>query len=208
MKFNLIKRIRNLLAVLTISFVPTVFGLSIGDPTPEFSLQDSNGKTHNLSDYKGNLVVLEWVNYECPFVKKHYDTGNMQKLQKEYTGKKVIWLSICSSGKGKQGNFSSSQLAERVRESKSACTAYLIDEDGTVGREYGAKTTPHMFIVNPEGELIYEGAIDSISSYKKSDVENADNYVAKALQATMNGKPIDNPRTKSYGCSVKYAPQK
>ena len=192
-----------LLAYFTASAM-TSLALTIGENAPDFKLQDADGKIHKLSQYKGTYVVLEWTNYECPFVVKHYDSGNMQSIQKEFVAKDVVWLSICSSGKGNQGNFSKAKIKENMAKCGAACSAYLIDEDGKVGKMYGAKTTPHMFVINPEGELIYQGAIDSIASYKKEDIAQAENYVALALKASLAGKKIAKNATKSYGCSVKY----
>lgn len=176
-----------------------------GQPAPDFTLTDSNGQSHKLSDFKGKLVVLEWLNHGCPFVKKHYGSGNMQQLQKEFTGKGVVWLSIVSSAPGKQGHMSPEETNKAKEESGSAATAVLIDEDGTVGRLYEAKTTPHMFIVGPEGTLIYSGAIDSVSSPDPADVVGAKNYVKQALEEALAGKPVSEPSTKAYGCGVKYA---
>lgn len=176
-----------------------------GQPAPDFTLTDSNGQSHKLSDSKGKLVVLEWLNHGCPFVKKHYGSGNMQQLQKEFTGKGVVWLSIVSSAPGKQGHMSPEETNKAKEESGSAATAVLIDEDGTVGRLYEAKTTPHMFIVGPEGTLIYSGAIDSVSSPDPADVVGAKNYVKQALEEALAGKPVSEPSTKAYGCGVKYA---
>ena len=194
-----------LFIICFLALVSTTVALTIGEAAPEFKLSDSEGKIHSLSQYKGKIVVLEWTNYECPFVVKHYDSGNMQEIQKKYVAKEVIWLSICSSGKGKQGNFSNSKLKEKITKCNAACSAYLIDEDGKVGKNYGAKTTPHMFVINPEGKLVYQGAIDSIPSYDKEDISKANNYVTLALEALASGKKVNPDTTKSYGCSVKYA---
>lgn len=172
---------------------------------PSFSLKDSQGKTHSLSDYKGKYVVLEWINFDCPFVKKHYESGNMQKLQKEYTAKGVIWLSICSSAEGKQGHFSDEEINSRSQKLGAAPTAYLKDESGDVGRSYGAKTTPHMYVITPDGILAYMGAIDDKPTANVEDINGAVNYVADALNNLMNGKVVQTKSTKSYGCSVKYA---
>ena len=180
------------------------FALTVGDDAPNFTLTDSKGNGHSLSQYRGKYVVLEWVNYDCPFVKKHYDSENMQKLQKKYGEKGVVWLSVCSSAKGKQGNFSPEEINQNMAKLKVSCEAYLIDEDGGVGRAYGAKTTPHIFIVDPHGKLVYQGAIDSVPSYREQDIKGADNYVSLALDAAMAGKTIEHHTTKSYGCSVKY----
>jgi hypothetical protein len=147
---------------------------------------------------------LEWVNFDCPFVKKHYNSGNMQALQASYTGKDVVWLSICSSAPGKQGYFEDGELKQRLEKEGSNATAYLIDSDGQVGKMYNAQTTPHMYIIGPEGVLRYAGAIDDKPSTKLEDVEDADNYVKDALASLMAGKEIATKATKSYGCSVKY----
>jgi peroxiredoxin len=171
---------------------------------PDFELKDSNGKTVKLSDYKNKYVVLEWTNQQCPFVKKHYGPANMQDLQKKYTEKGVIWLSICSSAPGNQGHESAAQWNQTIKDKKMASTAVLLDENGKVGKLYDAKTTPHMFIIAPDGKLIYQGAIDSIKSPRSSDISGATNYVAEALEAHMAGKSVPNPITKPYGCSVKY----
>jgi peroxiredoxin len=178
---------------------------TVGKPAPDFKLTDSNGKARSLSDFKGKFVVLEWVNFDCPFVKKHYESNNMQKLQKEFTGKKVAWLSINSSAKGKQGNFAPADINAKIKERKASPTAYLIDEDGTVGRLYGAKSTPHMFVIDSKGVLVYAGAIDDNNSADAADAAKAKNYVREALNASMKGKPVAEASTKAYGCGVKYA---
>ena len=177
---------------------------SVGQPAPEFTLTDSNGQSHNLSDFKGKFVVLEWLNHGCPFVKKHYDGGNMQGLQKEYTGKDVVWLSIASSAPGKQGNMSPEETNKTKEEKGAAPTAVLIDEDGTVGKLYDAKVTPELFVINPEGTLIYAGAIDDKKSVDAADVAGARNYVKQALDEAMAGNPVSTPQTEAYGCGVKY----
>lgn len=176
----------------------------VGKPAPDFALKDTSGTEYKLSDLKGKYVVLEWVNYGCPFVKKHYDSQNMQKLQKEAAGKGVVWLSICSSGPGKQGNFPPAEAAKQSEAYGAAAKAYLIDEEGTVGKLYGAKTTPDMFVINPEGVLIYKGAIDDQPSPDTATIDGAKNYVELALNEASAGKPVSTPSTKPYGCSVKY----
>ena len=178
--------------------------LRVGKDAPTFSLEDVNGTIHNLKDYKGKHVVLEWINYDCPFVKKHYNSGNMQMLQKKYTEKGVVWLAINSSASGKQGNFTQEEILKRTKDHGAAFSAYLIDADGMVGRWYGAKTTPHMFIVDPKGKVAYAGAIDDIKSTKVADIEKATNYISAALDAALAGKKIEVTTTKPYGCSVKY----
>jgi peroxiredoxin len=175
-----------------------------GETAPDFTLKDSKGNSQKLSSFSGKFVVLEWMNPECPFVKKHYSTGNMQSLQKEYTGKGIVWLSIISSAPGKQGYCTGPQAEANTKDQKAVPTAVLLDPSGEVGQLYGAKTTPHMFVINPEGKLIYMGAIDSIRSANSSDCAKADNYVRQTLNAALAGKPVPNPETKSYGCSVKY----
>jgi peroxiredoxin len=176
----------------------------VGQPAPEFTLTDSNGKSHNLSDFKGKFVVLEWLNHGCPFVKKHYDGGNMQGLQKEFTGKDVVWLSIVSSAPGKQGHMSPEETNKTKEEKGSAATAILNDEDGTVGKLYDAKVTPELYVINPEGTLIYMGAIDDKKSVEPADVAGAKNYVKQALDEAVAGKPVSEPTTTAYGCGIKY----
>lgn len=192
-----------ILVLLTMS-VGFAKEIKIGKNAPQFTLTDVNGVEHSLKNYQGKYVVLEWVNYDCPFVKKHYNSGNMQMLQKKYTEKGVVWLAINSSAPGKQGNFTSKEILKRSKEHGAAFSAYLVDADGRVGKWYGAKTTPHMFIVDPNGKLAYAGGIDDIKSTKVADVEKATNYVAAALDAALSGKRIETAITKPYGCSVKY----
>jgi peroxiredoxin len=176
----------------------------VGQPAPEFTLTDSNGKAHKLSDFKGKFVVLEWLNHGCPFVIKHYESGNMQKLQKEYTGKDVVWLSIASSAPGKQGHMSPEETNKTKADKGSAATAVLRDEDGTVGKLYDAKVTPELYVVDPEGTLIYMGAIDDVKSTDTADVAGAKNYVKQALDEAMAGKPVSEPSTSAYGCGITY----
>lgn len=177
---------------------------TIGQAAPDFTLVDSNGKTHTLASFKGKHVVLEWLNHGCPYVKKHYSGGNMQAMQAEFVGKDVVWLSIISSAEGKQG-YSTPEKANKDAADKGAkATAILLDPKGDVGKLYGAKTTPHMFVVNPTGMLVYKGAIDSVKSADADDIAGATNYVREALAASMAGKPVTTAETKPYGCSVKY----
>lgn len=171
---------------------------------PDFILKDIEGKQHKLSDYAGKFVVLEWINHDCPFVRKQYDSGNMQRLQKQYTEKGVVWLSVNSSAPGKQGHFPPDTWQKKVKEKGATPTAVLLDPKGEVGRQYGAKTTPHMFVVNPHGKLIYRGAIDDDTSADPKKVLKAKNYVAAAVDAAMAGRQIEVKETRSYGCSVKY----
>ena len=176
----------------------------VGSAAPDFSLADAKGQTHSLSQYKGKYVVLEWFNPECPFVKKHYGSDNMQKLQQEYTGKGVVWLTIDSNAPGTEGNLSPEQAEKITTAWKTKQTALLLDPDGKAGRAYGAKNTPDMIIINPEGKIVYEGAIDSKASPNPADIPTSINYVKAALDESMAGKPVSNPTTKPYGCSVKY----
>ncbi len=178
--------------------------LTTGNPAPDFTLTDTQGATHKLSDFHGKYVVLEWINHGCPFVKKHYDSNNMQSLQKEAAEKGAVWLSICSSAEGKQGNMNNDEWNAKSAEVGAAPTAVLIDADGTVGKMYGARTTPHMYIVNPDGNLVYQGAIDSKKSTDVADVSTAENYVRSALDQALAGQEIAKPQTQPYGCGVKY----
>jgi len=184
----------------------TVFSqqAKLNESAPDFKLKDSNGKEHSLSDVKEKIVVLEWINYDCPFVKKHYDSKNMQSLQEKYTAKGVIWLAICSSAKGKQGNFSSEEINKRSKNHNAKFTAYLIDEDGKVGKMFGAKTTPHMYIIDKDGKLVYAGGIDDKATTDVDDIKTAKNYVSAALDELLNGKQVTTQSSTPYGCSVKY----
>ncbi len=172
---------------------------------PAFTLTDTKGQSHSLSDFAGKWVVLEWTNHGCPYVKKHYNSGNMQSLQEKYTDSGVVWLSICSSAPGKQGHMDNAGWQAAIADKGIKATAVLIDEDGAVGKRYGATTTPHMFVINPDGDLVYRGAIDSVRSTDAADIEQADNYVAAVLDAGMAGEELPYESTKPYGCSVKYA---
>ncbi len=176
----------------------------VDETAPDFSIEDVNGKSISLSSFHGKYVVLEWVNFDCPFVRKHYGSGNMQRLQKQYTEKGVVWLSICSSAPGKQGYFEIPELKERIKKEGAAPTAYLLDYDGKIGKMYDAKTTPHMFIINPEGMLVYAGGIDDIASTNKDDLGKATNYVSTNLDALLAGKSNPVKGSRPYGCSVKY----
>lgn len=180
------------------------YDLPVDKPAPDFACNDTNGVEHTLSSYRGKIVVLEWLNHDCPFVKKHYGSGNMQKLQKVYTGRGVIWLSIISSAPGKQGFCTPDKANDLTRTKNAHPTAVLLDPLGTVGKKYGAKTTPHMFIINKEGILVYNGGIDNIRSTDPLDIDKATNYVAKALNELLAGKEVSTKTSTPYGCSVKY----
>lgn len=178
--------------------------VTIGEEAPDFTVMDVQGNEHSLSDFEGQYVVLEWINHGCPFVKKFYNAGEMQRLQEKYTEQGVVWLAICSSKPGAQGYYEPAEAA-RVSEEKGAHhTAYLYDASGDVGRLYGAQVTPHMYVINPEGVLLYQGAIDSIRSTNPADIERADNYVVAALTQAMAGEEVTTTTTRPYGCSVKY----
>ena len=169
-----------------------------------FKLKNEINKDITLSDFKGKIVVLEWFNKDCPFVKKHYETNNMQKLQETYIKKGIVWLSIISSAPGKQGHISSTEASSLIKNKKTMANHILFDSDGSVGRKYAAKTTPHMYIINKKGILVYQGAIDSIPSANKEDVSKAKNFVKTNLDNLLTGKKISLKETKAYGCSVKY----
>ena len=197
--------IRSLLSVLLLSVGTAAFAApEIGKPAPAFVLKDTQGKDVSLADQKGKVVVLEGINHGCPFVKKHYGSGNMQNLQKEYTAKGVVWLSVASSAPGKEGYMKADGWNKAIAEKKSAATAVLLDPDGVAGRAYGAKTTPHMFVIDAEGRLVYKGAIDDRPSADPADVPGAKNYVRQALDSVLAGKPVAAPSTPPYGCGVKY----
>ncbi|MCH2038590.1 MAG: redoxin family protein [Rickettsiales bacterium] len=183
---------------------PALAAVKAGDMAPDFTGVDSNGVSHSLSDFKGKTVVLEWKNHDCPFVVKHYATNNMQKLQKDVTSNDMIWLSINSSAKGKQGYTTADEANAIVKDEGSMATAVILDSSGAIGKMYDAKTTPEIFIIDESGMVIYDGAIDSIASTSKGDVEKAVNYVTKTLAEKKEGKPIEIASTTPYGCSVKY----
>lgn len=171
---------------------------------PDFALTDVQGKEVKLADYKDKVVVLEWINFNCPFVKKHYSKNSMPALQEKYTAKDVVWLCINSGPeKPKAGSFGPEEMAKMAEKNGSKAAHILLDRDGSVGKAYGAKTTPHMVVIN-KGDIVYEGAIDSIASADTADLEKADNYVVAALDAVLAGEKVSKTKTKGYGCSVKY----
>jgi AhpC/TSA family len=180
------------------------FAITPGTQAPDFKGTDSNGNTHTLSQYRGKWVVLEWANQSCPYDRKHYVSGNMEALQREWTGKGVVWLSVISSAPGEQGYVTSAQENDYLKKMKAAPTAALLDPEGTIGRLYQAKTTPHMFVIDPTGKLIYQGAIDDKPTTDQADIKTARNYLNEALNAAMAGKPVPAATTRPYGCSVKY----
>jgi peroxiredoxin len=199
------KTLLRLAPVLFIAASLPLAAATVGAPAPDFELVDSNGKTHKLSDYAGKTVVLEWVNHGCPFVKKHYDSGNMQKTQGAATADGAVWLSICSSARGEQGHESAAGWNKINAEKNVAATAVLIDESGKVGRAYDARTTPHMYVIDAKGTLVYAGGIDSIPSSNKADIAKAENYVLAALADLKAGRAVGTASSKPYGCNVKYA---
>jgi peroxiredoxin len=191
--------------IVSLSGAPAAAQAVVGQPAPAFTLTDSNGKPHSLDEFKGKVVVLEWWNHACPFVGKHYGSGNMQRLQKEWTSKGVAWITVSSSAAGKQGYVDGAQANAIMKEKAGAPTAVLLDHDGKVGRAYGAKTTPHMFVVDGKGTLVYAGGIDDKPSTDQSDVATAKNLVSMALAEVTAGKPVTTATSQPYGCSVKYA---
>jgi peroxiredoxin len=192
---------------LVLTLIPTqpLFALHVGDTAPAFTATDSHGQQHSLNEYKGKYVVLEWTNQGCPFTKKHYESGNMQSLQKSWTAKGVVWLTVLSSAPGEQGYQTAAQENDYLQRTSASPTAALLDPNGQLGHLYGARTTPHIFIVNPQGQLIYEGAIDDRPTTDTSSISGAKNYVTVALEQAMSGKPVATASTRPYGCSVKYA---
>lgn len=178
--------------------------LKVGQTAPDFTLKDGSGATHTLSEYQGKIVVLEWFNKDCPFVKKHYGSQNMQTLQKTYTAKDVVWLTIISSAQNKQGYLTKQEALALPKQNGMSPTALLLDPSGKVGRLYQAKTTPHMFVINPQGKIEYMGAIDDKPSTDQSDISGAKNYVATAVNQLLKGEKVTITQAKPYGCSVKY----
>lgn len=178
---------------------------TVGQPAPAFAATDTNGKAVSLADFKGKHVVLEWVNPGCPFVVKHYSSANMQGTQKEATAKGVVWLAVSSTAPDASDYRKPADLAKWMQEQKAAATATLMDDDGKVGKAYGARTTPHMYIIDPAGKLVYAGGIDNKPSANVADIATATNHVKAALAETLAGKPVSVASTRPYGCSVKYS---
>lgn len=198
-------KIKTLLTAVSLAvFSLTAFAVpTINKAAPEFTAIDSNGKKVSLKDFAGKKVILEWTNNECPFVVKHY-TGNMQDLQKKYPDEEVVWLSVISSAEGQQGYVDGAGANKLTKDRNAAPDHVLLDPEGTLGKMYGAKTTPHMYIVDEEGQLRYMGAIDSIRSTNPADIPKATNYVTQAMMELASGKEVSEPVTQAYGCSVKY----
>lgn len=189
---------------LILASMPAMAAPAIGEAAPAFSVKDVNGKEQSLEQYKGKIVVLEWTNPGCPFVRKHYDSGNMQTLQQYAVGKEVVWLTVNSGAEGREGHQTAETAKEQLKKDGAHETAYLLDPEGTLGHSYGAKATPHMFVIDAEGKLAYEGAIDSVPSADKADIKEAKNYVREAIDALAGGKAVETKQTRAYGCSVKY----
>jgi hypothetical protein len=177
---------------------------AVGQSAPDFTLRDTSGKAVKLSDFRGKHVVLEWTNPGCPYVRKHYDSGNMPSIQREAVEKGVVWLAINSTGKSSSEYMEPARLVAWQNERKARPSATLLDEDGAAGKAYGARTTPHMYIVDPQGRLIYAGGIDSIPYSSPADIGKAVNYVRQGLDEALAGKPLSAAVTRPYGCSVKY----
>ena len=194
-----------LLALTLTIFTLPALAVVPGATAPDFKGTDSTGAQHSLSEYRGKFVVLEWANQGCPYDQKHYLSGSIESQQKEWTAKGVIWLSVISSAPGEQGHVTASEENAYLKKMNAAPTAALLDPDGTIGRLYGAKTTPHIFVIDPTGKLIYQGAIDDKPTTEQEDLKGARNYLNETLTAAIAGKPIQVATTRPYGCSVKYA---
>lgn len=193
-----------LAATLAVFAVPALASPAIGEAAPDFSAPGSDGSTHALADYRGKVIVLEWNNPQCPFVRKHYGAGNIQKQQAEAAANGVVWLTVNSGAPGKQGQLDAEGAKAYVAQQKASPAAYLIDSDGRVGRAYAAKTTPQIAIIDHEGVLRYNGAIDSIPSTDADDIAEATQYARQALAEIAAGKPVSVTTSEPYGCSVKY----
>jgi peroxiredoxin len=205
--------IRSILTVSLMTLAIVLFTLQgavaqngpvIGEPAPDFQVVDAYGNMHSLADYSGKYVILEWLNHDCPFVRKHYDGNNMQELQERYTEKGVVWLSVISSAPGTQGYLEPEGARDITQEKNASPTAVLLDVDGTMGRAYDARVTPHMYIINPEGVLEFNGAIDDRPTARPRDLEGAHNYVVAAMTSLLNGQAVEVTTNTPYGCTVKY----
>ena len=201
--------LRNTIVMIAFSALASTAGSAkaapvVGQAAPAFTAKDSKGQTYSLDQLKGKYVVLEWLNHGCPYVKKHYSSKNMQRLQKQWTDKGVVWLSVVSSAKGKQGYQTAKDTNATAEEQGSQATAILLDPDGALGKLYAARTTPQMFVIDPQGVLRYAGAIDDKPTTNVKDVPGATNYVNAALEATLAGEEVEITTTRPYGCSVKY----
>jgi len=197
---------KNLLVPLAgvVALMISARAAEVGKPAPEFNTKDVKGQELSLASLKGKVVVLEWVNHGCPFVQKHYNSGNMQKLQETYAAKGVVWISITSASKKSGGYLDDAAFLKLSTDKKSKAGHLVVDESGVIGKAYGAKVTPHMFAINKMGVLVYDGAIDSKKSPDVADIASAENHVSKALDAVLDGKPVEKTKTEPYGCGVKY----
>ncbi len=208
MSYFSVARFTNAAAIVaaTITFASTsaVAAPKVGEPAPTFVGVDSKGKTHNLSDFKGKTVVLEWTNDGCPYVVKHYGSGNMQALQKDLTAKGVVWLTVISSAPGEQGHVDGAGADKLTTARNAGPSAVILDADGKIGRLYDARTTPHMYVITPDGKLAYNGAIDDKPTADTADIKSAKNLVRNAIDLVAAGKPVDPAVTRAYGCSIKY----
>jgi peroxiredoxin len=203
---HLVHTLSGILAVTSLAFgiQATAQTALVGQTAPAFSAKDLSGKTVNLADFKGKHVVLEWLNPNCPYVRKHYNSANMQGTQKDATGKGLVWLAINSTETGHSDYMAPDKLGAWMKQAGAAATHVLMDEDGKIGKAYGARTTPHMYIIDPQGKLIYAGGIDSIPSASADDIAKATNYVKTAVSEITGGRAVSNAITRPYGCSVKY----
>jgi peroxiredoxin len=197
-----------MVAVLALGLVSVAAGVvaspEIGKPAPAFRLPDTRGAQHSLAQYRGKWVVLEWSNYGCPYVKKHYNSGNIPRQQREWRDRGVVWLSVMSSAPGEQGHFAPAAMNEESAKMGNNASAVLLDPAGTVGRAYDAKTTPHMFVINPQGTLVYMGGIDDVPTPRPEDLSRARQLVDAALEQATAGRPVSTPMSRPYGCNVKY----
>ncbi len=191
-------------AFLLAALLSPAWAVRIGEKAPDFTATDTNGQTHKISEYAGKFVVLEWHNRGCPYTQKHYTSGNMERLQREWTARGVIWFTVISSAPGKQGYVTAADENSYLKEMKAAPTAVLLDPTGAVGHLYDAKTTPQMIVINPQGLMIYDGAIDDKATTDTADIAISKNYVNQALEEAMAGKAVSVSSTRPYGCSVKY----
>jgi AhpC/TSA family len=196
---------RKLLALTLATFTLPALAVAPGTAAPDFKGTDSNGVQHSLSEYRGKYVVLEWANQGCPYDRKHYLSGSIESQQRDWTAKGVVWLSVISSAPGEQGYVTPSEENTYLKKMNAAPTAALLDPTGAIGRLYEAKTTPHIFVIDPTGKLIYQGALDDKPTPDQEDLKGARNYLNETLTAAMAGKPIQVASTRPYGCSVKYA---
>jgi len=191
--------------VALLLLISSGYAAKVGESAPDFQATASNGQVYKLSQYRGQFVVLEWHNNGCPYTRKHYESGNMQGLQRDWTRKGVVWFTVISSAPGQQGYVTAQQENDYLKQTKASPSAALLDPQGDVGRLYSAKTTPHMFVINPQGVLVYDGAIDNKATTDQADISTAKNYVSQALEEAMGNKSVSIPTTRPYGCSVKYA---